>query len=102
MTVKPLISTLTVTLALGFATPLMAASDQGIDCIGEGAPGQGAKALSELSQGGDNPFRPGIGNLAKSFNDGNDFQQPPLLMNSFCEIGNGKGKGPGHEPVLPD
>lgn len=83
----------------GIASPAFAAGENGINCgipDTNGAPGTGANALSEDSQGGGNPFQPGIGNLAKSFNEGNDFQQPPLLLNFFCTTGN--GQKPGHAP----
>jgi len=101
MKTKLLISAAVVGCALGLSSPIMAASDKGIDCAPNGgSPGTGANQLSEVSQESDNPFRPGIGNLARSFGPAeNPFQDPAVLMNSFCVIQNGKGKGPGHTAV---
>jgi hypothetical protein len=98
---KLLISAAVVGFALGLSSPIMAASDKGIDCAPNGgSPGTGANQLSEESQGGDNPFKPGIGNLAKSFGPpGNPLRDPAVLLNTFCGIQNGKGKGPGHTAV---
>ena len=83
---------------IGFAGSVMA--DEGIFCDSQqgqmGKPGPLANELSENSQGGGNPFGPGIGNLAASFNPGNPLLQPPVLLNSFCVIQNGEGQGPGH------
>lgn len=83
---------LTIALVLGFATPAMA-DNEGINCIDEGAPGQGAKVLSDAPEA---TWRRGIGNLGKAFTP---VVEPPVLMNTFCEIQNGNGQGPGHAEV---
>jgi len=98
---KILMSASALALVMAMSAPALAGAqaNNGINCIDEGAPGQGAKALFEAGEG--TQTKPGIGNLAKSFPEGTDFQQPPLLMNFFCVIQNGKGQGPGHEPPPP-